>query len=743
MGCAQSRIENEEAVARCKERRQFMKDAVAARNAFAAAHSAYVVALKNTGAALFDFGQGEAPDDAASAASVARIGPSNLSGVPSASTAAGVAPPMENLPPPPPPLPDFSPSPLQRSVSMPDLPKKYTSKSPIDDAIREEEGDEMDENVNEDHGGARGAAPSGAAHVGSSPAPSPSPPLLSRPQQSPTSLPPPMPDSGGIGPWDYFFTMDENISIPGSSLSQAEEIRPETHEPVLPPPPDEPSAGGDFGEEPPATPEKLVTEPLGPLKGGKKKQGGMVHHQHASSTGVLELKKGKTAAAASNVSLLQVMVDLDEHFLRASESAHEVSKMLEATRMHYHSNFADNRGHIDHSARVMRVITWNRSFKGVSYANDGKDDFDNDEWETHATILDKMLAWEKKLYDEVKAGELMKIEYQRKVALLNKQKKRGVTPETIEKTKAAVSHLHTRYIVDMQSMDSTVSEIQHLRDDQLYQRLVNLVDGLEKMWEAMFSHHDSQLKIVIDLRALDISHAPKETTEHHYSRTLQLYEVAKVWQSQFQKVVSHQKEYIQALNSWLKLSLKPIESSLKEKVSSPPRVHHPPIQDLLHTWNDQLEKLPDDLAKSAILSFSAVINNIILLQQEELKLKYKCEETQREYTRKSRSFEDWHHKYSQRRAAAGTDGEADAEVMNTKDPVAERKFLVDSLKTKLDEDIEAYQKVCKQVREKTLASLKTHLPELFRAISDFSMTCFVMYKNLKEKPQDQHPDTAG
>lgn len=60
-------------------------------------------------------------------------------------------------------------------------------------------------------------------------------------------------------------------------------------------------------------------------------------------------------------------------------------------------------GHIDHSARVMRVITWNRSFRGLPNTdNVGKDDFDSEENETHATVLDKLLAWEKKLYDEVK-----------------------------------------------------------------------------------------------------------------------------------------------------------------------------------------------------------------------------------------------------------------------------------------------------------------------------------------------------
>ncbi|KAK9697077.1 hypothetical protein RND81_08G013300 [Saponaria officinalis] len=83
------------------------------------------------------------------------------------------------------------------------------------------------------------------------------------------------------------------------------------------------------------------------------------------------------------------------------------------------------------------------------------------------------------------AGEIMKFEYQRKVALLNKLKKHGTNSESLEKTKAAVSLLHARYIVDMQSMDSTVSKISHLRNDQLYPKLVALVDALAIMWDAM------------------------------------------------------------------------------------------------------------------------------------------------------------------------------------------------------------------------------------------------------------------
>lgn len=71
----------------------------------------------------------------------------------------------------------------------------------------------------------------------------------------------------------------------------------------------------------------------------------------------------------------------------------------------------------------------------------------------------------------------MKFEYQKKVNALNRLKKRGTNSDALEKAKAAVSHLHTRYIVDMQSLDSTVSEINRLRDEQLYPKLVQLVDG--------------------------------------------------------------------------------------------------------------------------------------------------------------------------------------------------------------------------------------------------------------------------
>ncbi|CAK9164507.1 unnamed protein product [Ilex paraguariensis] len=450
MGCAQSKIDNEESVSRCKDRRNLMKEAVSARNAFASGHSGYAMALKNTGAALSDYAHGEVEERHH------LVGPSGIGGDPSSDQPPKPPPPpplMESqLPPPPPPLPNFSPvTPLQRSLTMPEFSVSKVNRKMNSVAIAED--DEEVEEVPGDLQRRKGRSVSREIE-----AETPHSPLQ-------TPVPPPPPESKGMA-WDYFF-MVENMH--GPSLSEAEDIIEEEVENVV---------ENDGGVEP-KTPEKVVmqgfiTEEEEETPAVEKQEKQFIH----SNTAPPGLKGGNNAIKfGSSVDLLKVLGDVDDHFLKASESAQEVSKMLEATTLHYHSNFADNRGHIDHAARVMRVITWNKSFRGIPNGDGGKDDFDAEEYETHATVLDKLLAWEKKLYEEVKAAELMKLEYQRKVALLSKLKKRSASSESLEKTKAAVSHLHTRYIVDMQSLDSTVSEVNHIRDDQLYPKLVALVHG--------------------------------------------------------------------------------------------------------------------------------------------------------------------------------------------------------------------------------------------------------------------------
>lgn len=261
---------------------------------------------------------------------------------------------------------------------------------------------------------------------------------------------------------------------------------------------------------------------------------------------------------------------------------------------------------------------------------------------------------------------------------------------------------------------------------------------MSTMWEAMHFHHSDQQKLVAGLRAFEISVAPRETSEQHHQTTVQLWQIVREWHSQFQNLATHQKEYIRALNSWLKLNLIPIESGLKEKPSPPATRVKPPIQDLLHAWQDQLEKLQDGSAKSAVYGFSEVVNAIVMLQEDELKLRERCEETRKEFSRKKRSFEEWHRRYVEKK-----NENAGGEEASQKDLVEGRKFALESLEVRLKSEEEAYQKTCKQVRETSVGKLRSKLPELFQAMAEFSLACSEMYKQLRVVTQSGKPGPAA
>lgn len=374
MGCSQSKIENEEAVARCKERKRFMKEAVSTRNAFAASHSAYTTSLKNTGAALGDFAHGEVQNPQLPTA------PDN-SYIP----APPQQPPFE-IPPPPPPVPDFSPGPLQRAVSMPEI--KITKPDPrfrpTPNPILEEEEEEDNEgslrkrrsnrnNTAGGGGGGGGGSVGGGVNsrrlVEEQDAPPPPPPVK-QPERDPvhqfhthhhTMSNPQQSSAWG----DYFFPSMENIA--GTTLNEVEEdtlhkvdMKVFDHKPNkvdvvvdevvtsqkdadVPLPRPEPEHIHDEHEEMMGSPvpehlhdqhEEMMASPEPPSM--------MKQTTHPPAVEAKRMVK-------HNVNFLQVFDKLDDHFLKASESAHGVSKMLEATRLHYHSNFADNRGIVLHT----------------------------------------------------------------------------------------------------------------------------------------------------------------------------------------------------------------------------------------------------------------------------------------------------------------------------------------------------------------------------------------------------------
>lgn len=326
-----------------------MKSAVASRNAFAAAHFAYAMALKNAGAALSDYAEGEvhefslastAPSSAASASAGQASFPSSWGASSVGNAPSVIQPPIDSFLPPPP-LPDHltdAAPPLQRAASMPGLPvsKVRRKKSAHDSPISEEDGPAATVDDSE----ADAVDESSAAPV-KPPAP---------PKPSETKSPPPRqaPEEN----WD-FLNLFNTEHIPAPSLVQPDEPTIEKEAEKLVRPEISPVSAAKDSTPPVAAtviPEKGVTEPP-PAQQQKvvRKQrlggGSSHHHRTGSAGGGLESKRGKMVATIpQSVNFLKILKELDDHFLHAYASANEVSKMLEATRLHYHSNFADNRG---------------------------------------------------------------------------------------------------------------------------------------------------------------------------------------------------------------------------------------------------------------------------------------------------------------------------------------------------------------------------------------------------------------
>ncbi|KVH97967.1 protein of unknown function DUF632 [Cynara cardunculus var. scolymus] len=234
------------------------------------------------------------------------------------------------------------------------------------------------------------------------------------------------------------------------------------------------------------------------------------------------------------------------------------------------------------------------------------------------------------------------------------------------------------------------------------------------MWENMQKQHENQSKIAQALKAINISQSPNETSEHNLNNTQQLRVQIKMWHSEFQRLMLHQKEYVKSLNSWLKLNLISIDNSLKDKIPSP---QNPKIQSLLRIWQDQLEKLPEEGAKTAINTFAAVIDTIVQYQSDEMELKDNCEETRRKLSKKSRKFEEWCDKQIAKRTPME---EMDPDMADD-EVIADQQMVVEALKRRLEEEEDEYRRRCIQVKEKSLMNLKNGLPEVFTAMSKFSV----------------------
>ncbi|KAG8047898.1 hypothetical protein GUJ93_ZPchr0008g13711 [Zizania palustris] len=189
-------------------------------------------------------------------------------------------------------------------------------------------------------------------------------------------------------------------------------------------------------------------------------------------------------------SLIEAMKDIDSQFLGICDAAQEISVMLEASRAQYSTSH-------DLSAKMLNPVALLRSASSRSsssrfllaptssiddlYDNETNSCYSEESCNTmsgsHHSTLDRLYTWEKKLYKEVKGGERLRIDYEKRLTHLRNQDVKGDEPSSVDKTRATLRSLHTRMKVSIHTVQSISRRIEVLRDEEMQTQLMELIQG--------------------------------------------------------------------------------------------------------------------------------------------------------------------------------------------------------------------------------------------------------------------------
>ncbi|RCV43772.1 hypothetical protein SETIT_9G320400v2 [Setaria italica] len=430
MGCTASKVEQEDTVRRCKERRRHMKDAVAARQLLASAHADYLRSLRVTAAALSRFAQGHpslavshhtAPVLLSAAAPPPAPGAAHALPTPAPSTAASSSlpppTPLAQHPHPPPPPPQQQPQPAAAMAA----PQPAPVRAPRPRRLRS----------------FRKQPPVGT-------------PSSSSAWEWENFYPPSPPDS------EFFDRRKPELEEANRLREFEEEEKARTylhhHHPYnlkeedevdddddgeVDHEPEGMHCGGweDDDEHYASTTTSETRSEEGEMGNrsecgfaarsecgyvARSEYGGTAPSEYAAVP--LSLRRDERSEAGDSSStvtaatemrmvvrhrtLAEIVAAIEEYFVRAADAGNDVSELLEASRAQLDRNFRQLKKTVYHSNSVLSALssTWtSKPPLAVRYKLDTNAlEMESTEGKSHGSTLERLLAWEKKLYEEVK-----------------------------------------------------------------------------------------------------------------------------------------------------------------------------------------------------------------------------------------------------------------------------------------------------------------------------------------------------
>ncbi|CAH1421691.1 unnamed protein product [Lactuca virosa] len=607
MGISNSKAETCEALRLCKERKKFIKQAIDSRYNLAAAHVVYVESLQNIGIALRKFAEREVILDSSSIT-------------------------YAEKPPPPPPSPpqidhngatggggDQSDSPSPSP--LPDVSLNYMKSSGAG---------VVTVNVN----------PSKSSNCNKIYVDDVENPSFT---MSPPQPPPPPPRFS----WDYFDPTEGSFRFMSQERFQVNSVDTNVHDQF----PDQDADLGEFN-----TPPESVKKDQNPHFDDNNlvanEANGVAENECDLNDGCLseeETEDTSELVVHGSKDFVLGIKEIENHFIRASKAGNEVSRMLEANKIQF--SYSDAKGNststgsslalltcfrgetslvLHEPQQTAKVITWKRSMSSRSSSSlhppstPTKNDNENNFMEefcmiagSHSSTLERLYAWERKLYDEVKASESIRKEYDRKCDQLRHQFAKDLKPHVIDKTRAMTKDLHSRIWVALHTVDSISKRIEKIRDEELQPQLVELIQGLIKMWKSMLECHHAQHKTISSSHHFTISRTQIHQNESKNQILIELQHEIECFALSFTDLIKCYTSYINSINNWLQNCItQPKERAKSRRVFSPRRAVAPPIFVICRDWLAGVRALPAQKLSDAIKDLVSHVHRVSMEEFE-------------------------------------------------------------------------------------------------------------------------------
>ncbi|XP_043808822.1 nitrate regulatory gene2 protein-like [Manihot esculenta] len=424
--------------------------------------------------------------------------------------------------------------------------------------------------------------------------------------------------------------------------------------------------------------------------------------------------------------LQEVVDEIKDGFETASSYGREVATLLEAGRLPYQprttflrvifsrilylvSSHPPTRPSVQISSRATKMAK--------AYSEEPGNDFDMKARNLSST-LEKIYAWEKKLYKEVKDEERLRVDYEKLYKRLKSLDEHGAEPSKIDAAQASIRKLQTKINVTIRTIDSISSKIHRLRDEELQPQITELIHGLMRMWNSMLRCHQKQFQAIMESKARYLKANSGLQRDSGLKATLELETELINWCTCFNNWVNTQKSYVELLNQWLLryLLIEPEETPDGIAPFSPSRMGAPPIFVVCNDWYQAMVRISEKGVENAMLNFASSLHQLLERQDEEHGQRIKADYI-------SKDFEKRLHTLSMERGRMeALSDKAMSKVPSESgvSPLDDLKVELDSMKKKLEEERYSYKEAAKLVHDAASGSLQSGLVPIFEALGNFT-----------------------